>query len=308
MRALRITFGIVIVLAIAVWDFGVPHHTSKSAAAAKSGASVAKGVPAVPPAPVVASLASTADVFRPAPAAKPEFKATFTGSSLDTSVWGTCYPEPNLHFGNGCTNFGNPGEREWYRPSQVKVFGGVLHLVAQHEATPGRTKSGAPQTYECRSGMVTSYRSFDFEYGFVQVEAKIPEGSGLWPGLWLSASNFDFPPEMDLLEAWGGGAKFYAAGYFHFQTPKGPEQIVGDITTPGTRAFGWHTFGLSWTKNQITWLLDGKVIMKTRKHIPHQKMYFIADLAEYTTKARPNVTKGQCSGTLEIRSVQVWKA
>lgn len=300
MKALKIILGIVVVLAIGIWDVGLPHGhasptTSPSTHAAK---------PTPSPSPDIPDVPSVAGVIHPA--TNPEFNAEFTGSSLDSSVWNTCYPQAQFRAGDGCTNFANQGEREWYQPSQVKVSGGALHLVAQHEPTAGFADNGAPKTYSCRSGMVTTYKNFSFKYGYVQVKAFVPEGSGLWSALWLAASNLQWPPEIDIIEAWGG-SKIFSSAYLHFATPTGDKQIRGLITPPRL-AFGWHTFGLSWTKTQMTWLLDGKVILTTHHHIPHQSMYFIADLAEYTTKAHPDVTAGQCNGSMLIRSVQVWKA
>jgi len=304
-RLWKIALGIVIVAAIALWDVGLPgKHAPATSTAAQSSPSASAPSPSVSAstAPMVPDLPGVIQ-----PKGGPEFTAAFTGSKLDRSVWGTCYPQPQLHFSNGCTNFGNKTkEAEWYVPSQVKVSGGVLHLTADHEPTAGDTSVGAPQTYSCRSGMVTTYPGFRFKYGFIQVVARIPSSSGLWPALWLAAANLQWPPEMDMLEAWGS-PKFYAAVYFHYGTPTANTQDRG-VITPATLASGWHTFGLSWTRTQMTWLLDGKPVLTVRQHIPHQKMYFIANLAEAISKADPDVTAGQCSGSLLIRSVKVWKA
>jgi beta-glucanase (GH16 family) len=298
-RGLRLTLGVVIVLAIGAWDIGlIGHHASSGniANSASPSPSASSTGPLVPDVPGVLQ-----------PKGGPEFTAAFTGSTLNRSVWDTCYPEPQFQFGKGCTNFGNASkEAEWYVPSQVKVSGGVLHLVASHKPTAGDTSAGSPETYSCRSGMVTTYRGFRFKYGFVQVEARIPSSSGLWPALWLAAANLQWPPEMDLLEAWGG-PQFFAAAYFHYATPTGDTQDRG-VIAPATLASGWHTFGLSWTRTQMTWVLDGKPVLTVHQHIPHQKMYFIANLAEAISKKHPHVTAGQCSGSLLIRSVKVWKA
>src|SRR5215469_3028927 len=80
------------------------------------------------------------------------FNASFTGSALNPSVWDTCFPWISNQ-ASGCTNYGD-GEAEWYLPSQVRVSGGALHLVAEPIATPGQTQAGGSQNYNCRSGMV----------------------------------------------------------------------------------------------------------------------------------------------------------
>ncbi|HYK66940.1 MAG TPA: glycoside hydrolase family 16 protein [Streptosporangiaceae bacterium] len=196
-------------------------------------------------------------------------------------------------------------------PSQVQVRNGTLNLIAQREPTAGSSSNGSPRTYPCRSGMVTSYPGFQFQYGYIQVVANIPSGQGLWPALWLAAANLHWPPEMDMLEAWGSGRTFdgapYAAMYFHYSTPTSNNTYIKAIVSPASLAIGWHTFALSWTPTQVTWLVDGRPFMTTTQNIPQQKMYLIANLAEaVNAAAHPNVLPGECNGDLQIRSVTVW--
>jgi beta-glucanase (GH16 family) len=225
------------------------------------------------------------------------FNASFSGSKLNTSIWDTCYPYASQ---SGCTNFGNNRkEVEWYIPSQVRVSDGVLNLTATRERTSGLTKSGSRKVYDCRSGMVTTHPGFNFKYGYIQVVAKIPDGAGLWPALWLAASNFQWPPEMDLLEHWGpprGGTGMF----FH---PTGAYQVAQLLPASTDISSGWHTFALDWTPSQVAWYLDGQIIFRVVQNIPHQKMYFIANVAAFKATKHLNA----CNGTLKVRSVKVWQ-
>jgi beta-glucanase (GH16 family) len=302
---------VVIVAAIVVWDVGLPgRHSSPTQNAANSSASPrVSASPSGSQSIAVPQVAGLAGVIRPHGA--PKFSAIFTGSELNTSVWATCYPYPADVFRTGCMNFGNVGhENEWYTPSQVQVQNGTLNLVAKRERTAGSAANGSPRTYNCRSGMVTTYRGFRFRYGYIQVVARIPAGKGLWPALWLAAANLQWPPEMDILEAWGSGQSIsghtYAAMYFHYSTPAKHDAYVKATIFPPSRAIGWHTFALSWTPTQLTWLLDGNAVLTTHEHIPRQKMFLIANLAEAVTSAQPNALPGECNGKMQIRSVAVW--
>jgi beta-glucanase (GH16 family) len=214
---------------------------------------------------------------------------------LNNNVWDTCYP-PSLraNFDGGCKNFGNPEEIEWYLPSQVRVARGYLHLIAKREATNGFTADGTPETYSCRSGMVTSYPGLKFEYGFVQVVAKIPHANGLWPGLWLDPANGQHPPEMDMVESWG--VNISTGTFFHpvtgrtFKAHYSPKLTVG-----------WHTYSMSWTTSRLAFWVDKKRVLKVTREVPNQQMYFIADLADRT----PNL-RGYCNGQMLIKSVKIW--
>jgi beta-glucanase (GH16 family) len=231
----------------------------------------------------------------PVPTGAPVFESDFSGNSLDTSVWATCYAWANP--ATGCTNFGNIGEEEWYLPSQDQVSGGVLQLVAQPELTSGQNQSGQPEEYQCRSGMVTTLPGFSFEYGLIQIVAQIPSTAGLWPALWLVATNGVWPPEIDILEAWGPPLP-QTGVFFH---PVGGGRVGADPPT-GNLAVGWHTFTLDWTPSSLTWWIDGQEALTTNQDIPNEDLYLIADLADYSL-----ASPGSCNGSLLMRSVKVWQ-
>jgi beta-glucanase (GH16 family) len=231
------------------------------------------------------------------PAWRPAFVADFSGSRLNTSVWATCYPWQDVPA--GCTNFGNT-EYEWYLPAQTGVSGGILQLKAQRVPTPGQTVHGAPKQYSCRSGMVTTYPGFRFQYGYVQVVARIPYGPGLWPALWMAAANQNWPPEIDIFEHYSSDSRVRVALH-----PSGAKDNFSYYAWPATGdlSAGWHTYGLSWTAAKLTWYIDGKAVMSVNKDVPDQPMYLIANLAQ---SSPPGPGSG-CSGTMLIQSVEVWR-
>jgi hypothetical protein len=61
------------------------------------------------------------------------------------------------------------------------------------------------------------------------------------------------------------------------------------------------TASLSWIPTCLVWLIDGRFVLSTDQYIPHQSVYFIADLVGYGSLQ----AAARCSGTMLIRSVQV---
>jgi len=55
-------------------------------------------------------------------------------------------------------------------------------------------------------GLIISENSFG--YGYYEIEAKLPEGSALWPAIWLSAEN-SWPPEIDIMEGYTDNKRNY---------------------------------------------------------------------------------------------------
>jgi beta-glucanase (GH16 family) len=255
---------------------------------------VPAAVPALGAQASVTTVAHAAPAVRP-PRGKPAFDATFRGSHLNTKTWASCYPWGTP---KGCKNFPKKGknpEYEWYLPSQVRVSRGVVHLVTERKNIVGTNSSGAPEVYGCRSGMIASYPSYKFEYGFVQVVANIPHASGLWPALWLKAANEKSHTEVDMVESWG--VKVRTGSFYHPAT--GP-QVAARYSPSLTR--GWKTYSLSWTRSRLSFYVGSKLVLAVKRNVPRQRMYFVANVQEYLP-AKP----GRCAGQLEIRSIKIWK-
>jgi beta-glucanase (GH16 family) len=253
---------------------------------------------ATPPAPVVTAQKP---VFSPQmakaiPTAKWKlaFSTDFPGTTLDTSTWAECYPRSPSP--PGCTNFGNAAEREWYLPSQVHVEDGALALVAQRTPTAGADVNGNPKTYTCRSGMVTTYPSIHLKYGLVQVTARLPFGQGLWPAIWLIPADGSWPPEIDIIEHWD--TELVAKATLHYG--KQNAQQRGTVNFPDADK-GWHTYTLYWTQSRISIYYDAALAFTTTSGIPRQAMYLLLDLAN------ENNSPGSCSGTMYVKSVNIWQ-
>lgn len=267
----------------------LPHKTTASPKAKVS----AKAKPS--PKKTAAAVTKPAAAVLTVPAGwKLAFDPSFAGTQLDTGMWATCYDwatNPTV----GCDN--NPtAEKEWYIPSQANVSDGTLNLVAKQETTAGLSTTGAPETYTCRSGMVTSKPSFNFTYGLIQITAKLPYGPGLWPALWLAATSDQWPPELDIMEHWYSEPQ--AKVYDH---TIGKKYIGGPVPTPDNLSASFNTYSLLWTQNRVTWYLDGQQVYTTTSYVPQQAMYFIANVADDSTAA------GACTGTMQIQSVKVWQ-
>jgi beta-glucanase (GH16 family) len=221
------------------------------------------------------------------------FNDTFAGSSLDTSDWATCYP---WMAAAGCTNNGN-NELEWYAPSQAEVSDNELHLVADKTPTAGESSSGAPMSYSWTSGMVTTFKSFDFTYGYVQIVAKIPKGDGLWPALWLLPQSESWPPEIDIMENWGNDSLRFTYHQTASTAPNTTLESTEDLSA------GFHTYAVDWEPGSITWYLDGAEVFQVTTGVPSQPMYFLANLAVDSSADAST----PASASFDIKSVQVWQ-
>jgi beta-glucanase (GH16 family) len=274
--------------------------TAKASKTAKPSKSATPSKTAKPTPTATPTTAAAAPAALTVPAGwKLAFDPSFSGS-LDTGTWATCYSWAAA--GAGCTN--NPTiEKEWYLASQVSESGGTLNLTAKQETTPGTSSSGAAETYACRSGMVTSKPGFNFTYGLISITAKLPYGPGLWPALWLATTSGQWPPELDIMEHW-----YTEQDYKIYDHTVGTSYLGGPVSTPVDLSAGFHTFSLLWTKDRVTWYLDGVEKFTTTDDVPQQAMYFIANVADRNPDGdtSTSLVSGACNGTMEISSVKVW--
>jgi beta-glucanase (GH16 family) len=218
------------------------------------------------------------------------FDDEFGGSSLDATKWTNCYPW------GACTNKGND-ELEWYTPANVTVGGGELDLIARHERVD--TSVGR---FDYSSGLIQTAGHFSFTYGYSEVRAWLPGGKGFWPSIFLLPTDGSWPPEIDTLES-KGAVPNEAALTLHFGTD---QQDATNFDGPDFTA-GWHTFGVDWEPNRLTWYIDGvaRKAVSTPGEIPSKPMYLVLSLA-IDGRDRPDLLTN-FSTPLRISYVRVWR-
>ncbi len=228
-----------------------------------------------------------------------QFSANFASGGLDRSQWSTCYPW--FHPCNQGTNFGNE-ELEWYLPAQDKVKNGTLAMEAKERPVRGRSSAGTPETYPWRSGILTTFKSFHFKYGFVQVLAKVPNGDGFWPALWLLPTSLQHPPEIDIVEVHGNDTSL--ALFTNIPTDGQNQQLrypTADLSA------GFHTYGLDWEPGSITWYLDGKPVFHVTAGVSNVPMYFLMNLAVDGKAGLSPSASTPKSGAFVVKSVEIWQ-
>jgi hypothetical protein len=128
------------------------------------------------------------------------------------------------------------------------------------------------------SGILLSRTSFTF--GNIRMVAKLPSARGSWPGLWLLPESHQWPPEIDVFEAmpWG---KHQQQLHYGVLVPKGVDGQFGGWTDTGIdSSAGFHEFGLDWTPQTLTGLIDGKALwQQPTSSSLHQNMYLIIQFA-----------------------------
>ena len=66
-----------------------------------------------------------------------------------------------------------------------------------------------------RSARLRSVKSFSFQYGRVEIKAKLPKGDWLWPAIWMLPAHNEYGQwpasgEIDIMESRGNDPATYS--------------------------------------------------------------------------------------------------
>ena len=186
----------------------------------------------------------------------------FNGTALDTNAW-WC----DLGLAT-CINGNNELGLYTNAPGNVQVTNGYARLIGLDIGTGGNHLLTSPRMMtmnidDCGAFIVSNMTPhFVTVGGAVEWRARIPQGTGLWPALWLmprEAYTNDFDPfyggwpnsgEVDVMEN-NGSESNQNGGTLHYRGGQSQTTIpVSDVTQ-------WHTYRIEWMTNSFTWYVDG---------------------------------------------------
>jgi beta-glucanase (GH16 family) len=176
--------------------------------------------------------------------------------SLDPSIWET-------ENGTETADYNNEQQTYTDRPENVRIEDGALVIEARAEQWNSRSYTSA---------RINTRNAFSFTYGILEVDMKLPHGTGSWPAAWLMPSNdrykqSNYSDVSDPSRVWAlnGEIDFMeAVGYL-------PGQIIpathsynslgrSATYTPGfvkDQYDTYHKYGVIKTPDSITFTIDG---------------------------------------------------
>lgn len=200
------------------------------------------------------------------------WEENFNGTSLDLNVW-------NIELGDGCPNnckWGN-NELQVYTDKNFKVRNGKLVITAQ--------KEGEGYT----SARLTTQGKKEFQYGKMEIRAKLPTALGVWPAVWMLGSNIEtvgWPKcgEIDILE-YVSREPHVVFTSLHTQDSHGITINTKKTTLPNIEK-GYHLYTAEWDKDKIAFFIDNRLVYTFQPEVKNeaiwpfdQPFYFLVNLA-----------------------------
>lgn len=172
----------------------------------------------------------------------------FDGDALNESKWSYQY---GTGAAEGLSGWGN-NELQYYtdREENIYVSDGKLHIVARKESHGGMNYTSA---------RLRSIHQGDWRYGRFEVRAKLPEGQGIWPAIWMMPTDAVYgrwpaSGEIDIMEL-VGHQPHIVYGTIHYGPP---HEYSGGwyALESGTFHDDFHVFAVEWEKGEIRWYVD----------------------------------------------------
>ena len=144
--------------------------------------------------------------------------------------------------------------------NNARVEKGCLIIEARKEKIDSNRYSSAR--------LVTKGKG-DWSYGRIEVRAKLPQGIGSWPAIWMLASTtpLKWPDdgEIDIMEHVG-----HNPGFIHFSihTKKfnhgiGTQKTDTLYVQDAMKTF--HVYAMQWNEQRMQWFVDGKQVFEIQK-------------------------------------------
>ncbi len=115
--------------------------------------------------------------------------------------------------------------------------------------------------FQFESARIITQDKLEFQFGRIDVRAKLPTGQGLWPAIWMLGANIDdvgWPAcgEIDIMELVGSEPD-EVLGTAHWGNPgEGSTFRSGAFNNSTDFSEEFHVFSIVWESNNIEWYVD----------------------------------------------------
>ena len=156
------------------------------------------------------------------------------------------------------------------RLENARVESGLLIIEARKEQfknprykpqAAGGKKPAAPEFARFTSASLITLNKASWQYGKMEIRAKLPVSLGIWPAFWAMGINrgqVGWPRcgEIDIMECWGRRTNEVTATVHFFK--EGGHKSNGGKTLSKEPLAQFHTYALEWNADQMDFFYDGK--------------------------------------------------
>lgn len=183
---------------------------------------------------------------------------------------------PNEKYWSHEQGFQRNQELQWYQPQNAEIKDGRLVISGKREKVkntnhePNSNDWRKSREYaEYTASSIHTREKLSFQYGWVDVRAKIDTAKGMWPAIWTLGTSRGWPAngEIDIMEYYlvsGEPTILANAAWAHEK-----RRVSWDeAKIPFTEFLGkdpewpnkYHIWSMDWTENYIKLYIDGELV------------------------------------------------
>jgi beta-glucanase (GH16 family) len=183
----------------------------------------------------------------------------FTKNSLDTAIWSRIglfespkwkVPVENWREVNNCFRYITATD------NRVVQFDGN-NILLKGIINPD-SLTGDPRPY--LTGGIYSWNKFAFQYGRIEIKAKLDNAYGMWPAIWMLSEKDIYPDqhngEMDIVEKLNHDDYAYQTTHNHY-TISLKQNIPKKSTTAKIDTTGYNVYSVSWYPDKLVYAING---------------------------------------------------
>ena len=232
--------------------------------------------------------------------------------AINSTNW---FHQTQLPLGWGWYN----GEVQHYtdRIDNSYVSNGTLKIVAKKE-----TYTDQGHTKEYTSARLNS--KYAFTYGKVEIRAKLPQGFGTWPAIWMLGKNINEPGaywetqgygttpwpacgEVDIMEHWGSNQNYVQSAIHTPSSYGGTVNLGGQYISTASSQF--HIYTIDWSAQEMIFSVDGNV------HYTYDPVIYNSDTWPFDSELylllniaiEPSIAASFTESSMEIDYVRVYE-
>ena len=249
-------------------------------------------------------------------------------SRFNTLVWSDEFN------GNGVINSEN-----WFHQTQLPPggnwYGGLIQHYTNREAN-SYLKNGflnliAKKEIFDDQGEIKQYTSarlnskFAFTYGRIEIRAKLPNGIGTWPAIWMlnktinedgaywdnqgfGTSKWPICGEIDILEHWGKNQNYVSSAVHNGSSyAYNVKNLGGQYVSNASTQF--HLYAIEWTKDKMIFSIDGvdhftyEPSIKNSDTWPYDSDYYII----LNIAIEPDISHEFTESAMELDYIRVYQ-
>lgn len=156
-------------------------------------------------------------------------------------------------------------KKESYRNPKFKrtALDNSEYRLKHLDSLPISVKNMRDSVVNYTSGSLTTLGKFSWKYGKIEIRAKMPRGSGVWPAIWMmgvNRSEVGWPRcgEIDIVEFLGRKPNGFYSSAHHLDAQTGKKRsysFYNEVKNPPYKAF--HKYGIEWNEKEIVFFFDG---------------------------------------------------